>query len=168
MQVTEKQKQQLIDLNDSRVNEILELNPQLNKWYKVSNSKFMVYLTKYVGLNQCEGFYFGADSGEYKGFSDNLGFRYCVLATKQEIEQALIFEAKRRGFKEGVKFKDLHIGKEAIVDEVRYYDDSEDLRAGGYCIFYGGQWAEIIDEKAELKQEIKELEVKLKELREKL
>ncbi len=40
---------------------------------------------------------------------------------------------------------------------------------GNYAVFFkNGVWAEIIDEKAELKEEIKDLENKLKELREKL
>ena len=58
MNITEKQKRQLIDLNDSRVNEILNMTPELNKWYKATDSKFMIYLTKYKDDNKCEGFYF--------------------------------------------------------------------------------------------------------------
>ena len=45
MNITEKQKQQLIDLNDSRVNEILKLGLKVGKWYKKkSYGDLMFYL----------------------------------------------------------------------------------------------------------------------------
>ena len=155
MNITEKQKQQLIDLNDSRVNKILNIKLNLNKWYKDIDSKFMIYLTKYTDLNNCEGFYFDGTYGEYQGFDDNLGFHSCILATKQEIEQALTNEAKRQGF--GTSGNKFHFCKE-----------DNRLLIDGVEIFNNGQWAKITDEKSELKEEIKELRNKLKSLEEKL
>ena len=174
MKITKKQKQQLIDLNDSRVNEILNMTPELNKWYKATNSKFMIYLTKYKDDNKCEGFRFNT-TGEYKGFGYNLGLHDCVKSTHQEVEQALTYEAKRRGFKEGAKFKSLsENGKiRTVSDETGmfYYIKENSLTTStpkkewnnkhnvqsDPTIFKDGVWAEIIDEKSELKQEIKEL-----------
>ena len=182
MNITEKQKQQLIDLNDSRVNEILNIKPSLNKWYKVLDSNYMIYLTKYVDLDNCEGFYFAGSNGEYMGFCDDLGFHGCTLATEQEVGQVLTDEAKKRGFKQGVKFKCLitnEIG-EMIEDYLLMNgcfggDNSlesafkNDIING--VLFKDGVWAEIIDDKTELKQEIKELRreiMKFEELEEKV
>ena len=179
MNITEKQKQQLIDLNDSRVNEILNIKPSLNKWYKVLDSNYMIYLTKYVDLDNCEGFYFAGSNGEYMGFCDDLGFHGCTLATEQEVGQVLTDEAKKRGFKQGVKFKCL------ITNEIGEMMEDYLLMNGCFgrdnslesafkndfingVLFKNGVWAEIIDDKTELKQEIKELRNKLKSLEEKL
>ena len=179
MNITEEQLEKLKNLNDSRVNEILNMTPELNKWYKATDNKFMIYLTKYKDNNICEGFYFSGLNGKYMGFCDNLGFRRCILATKQEIEQALTNEAKRRGFKEGVKFKCLISAKVGILTEDYFiynssFGGSNSLESAfkndniNSVLFKDGVWAGNINKKAELKQEIKELEVKLQELREKL
>lgn len=179
MNITEEQLEQLKNLNNSRVNEILELTPELNKWYKATDSKFMIYLTKYVDLDNCEGFYFNKTGG-YKGFCNDLGFHDCVFATEQEIEEVLIDEAKRRGFKEGVKFKCLITNKigEMIEDCHLFngcFGGDNSLESAfkndniNGVLFKDGRWAEIVEDKAKLKQEIKELEVmKFKELEEKV
>ena len=89
--ITKEQKQKLINLNDSRVNEVLGvIEYKEGKWYKNPESKFMVLIKEIIDDNNCEGFYFSGLNGEYMGFCDDLGFRGCVLATKQEIEQALV------------------------------------------------------------------------------
>ena len=160
MNITEKQKQQLINLNYIRVNEILNIKPSLNKWYKVLDSNYMIYLTKYVDLGNCEGFYFAGSNGEYMGFCDDLSFHGCILATEQEIEQALTNEAKRRGFKEGIRVKlfDSMCDISTLNNgEFTYQKDYNrfGIRGGGSCnsfavLFKNGQWAEIIDDKTEL------------------
>lgn len=176
MNITEKQKQQLINLNDSRVNEILNMTPELNKWYKATDSKFMIYLTKHKDDNKCEGFYFSELNGEYIGFCDDLGFHRCILATKQQIEQALTNEAKRRGFENvgdlSITFVDGRNFKKGFFDtsdnKFRFCRGYNTILLDGVEIFNNGQWAKITDEKSELKEEIKELRRKLKSLEEKL
>ena len=160
MNITEEQLEKLKNLNDSRVNEILNMTPELNKWYKATDNKFMIYLTKYKDDNKCEGFYFSGLNGEYMGFCDNLGFRRCILATKQEIEQALTNEAKRRGFKEGIRvklFDSMYDISTLNNGEFTYQKDYNrfGIRGGDSCgsfavLFKDGQWAEIIDDKTEL------------------
>lgn len=167
MQITEKQKQQLIDLNDSRVNEILELVLEDNTWY--------IYETKSIQFNIKNGHGYGYSNSQ--GWVDKcewLRYPNCnglaKKATKQEVEEALIKEAKRRGYKNG-NYKCLSSRTIKVVD--RYFFDKDNrlwhgVKGVANLVFINGQWAEIIDEKAELKQEIKELEVKLQELRDKL
>ena len=173
MQITEKQKQQLIDLNDSRVNEILGFGLKFGEWYKKkSYGDLMFYFNGEFskrGYNPNYGL-------NYNGiFSDEIGvFEHEVNkyyeATHQEVEQALIKEAKRRGFKKGVEIYRFW----TWVNNVLIRNNNFELNAektlllDGYEIFYNGRWAEIIDEKAELKEEIKELRNKLKSLEEKL
>lgn len=79
-------------------------------------------------------------------------------------------EAKRRGFKKGVKVSRSWTNRKIvnIQDNNFRLDDINTLLLYGYEIFKDGVWAEIIDEKAELKEEIKELRKKLKSLEEKL
>ncbi len=80
------------------------------------------------------------------------------LATNEEVEQALIKEAKRRGFKEGVRFIDVRDGAELVVSEFALtYDLDEapynnELRVSIDDFYYGvifkeGKWAEIITKK---------------------
>lgn len=74
-----------------------------------------------------------------------------IEATKEEVEKALIKEAKRRGFKDGVKLKrsgintefdwDLKVNGDKIHLTLFYCLDSGD----GF-LFKDGKWAEIIEE----------------------
>ena len=158
MNITEKQQQQLIDLNDSRVNEILNLGLKVGEWYKKKDyGDLMFYFNgKYTNKNNVDNYGF-----DYNGiFQEVIGVHKHEVneyyeATKQEIEQALTNEAKRRGF-------------ETSENEFHFYKEDNTLLIDGVEIFNNGQWAEIIDEKAELKEEIKELRKKLKSLEEKL
>ena len=182
MNITEKQKQQLIDLNDSRVNEILNLGLKVGEWYKKKDyGDLMFYFNgKYTNKNNVDNYGF-----DYNGiFQEVIGVHKHEVneyyeATKQEIEQALTNEAKRRGFKQGVKFKCLITHKigEMIEDYLLMNgcfgrDNSlesafkNDIING--VLFKDGVWAEIIDDKSKLKEEIKELRRKLKSLEEKL
>ncbi len=88
------------------------------------------------------------------GFKFGIDFR---LATDKEIEEHLITEAKRRGFKDGVKYKypdKPHIGERKCVGKF-YVNSEKDLCDGeetgcSYIIYNNGSniWAEIIkDEK---------------------
>jgi len=88
-------------------------------------------------------------------------------ATKEEVETALINEAKRRGFKKGVKIKDVTF---LDIDYVRdnsfvYYPLINRLQSKA-VIFDNGTWAEIIKPKQMTKEEIEkelgyEIEIKL-------
>lgn len=178
MQITEKQKQQLIDLNDSRVNEILNLGLKVGEWYKDLNEKGLYYITE---IKEDRFYFLGFDvNGDWK-INDWYLTNKCVLskATKQEVKQALANEAKRRGFKKGVQFKCLIRSKVGVLTEDYFLYNGSFGRGNSlessfeYTIINGvlfkdGVWAEIIDDKAELKQEIKELRNKLKSLEEKL
>ena len=176
MNITEKQKQQLIDLNNSRVNEILNLGLKVGEWYKYNNCILNYRGVKDWGIIQAYGFV----GGDWV-YVDNFGNspEQWIKATEQEVGQVLTDEAKKRGFKQGVKFKCL------ITNEIGEMMEDYLLMNGCFgrgnslesafkndfingVLFKDGVWAEIIDDKTELKQEIKELRNKLKSLEEKL
>jgi len=76
-------------------------------------------------------------------------------ATDKEVESALIAEAKRRGFKEGVCINNTNLGwgisKARIgTDSISYQPDKDRLFASTLFIYEKGKWAEIIDEPKEI------------------
>ena len=159
MNITEEQLEQLKNLNNSRVNEILNLGLKVGEWYKDLNDKGLYYMTEIKE----DGFYFlGFDTiGDWE-VNDWYLTNNCVLskATKQEIEQALTNEAKRRGFKEGIRvklFDSMYDISTFNNGEFTYQKDYNrfGIRGGDSCgsfavLFKDGQWAEIIDDKTEL------------------
>lgn len=79
------------------------------------------------------------------------GSDYMRLATHEEVETALIEEAKRRGFKDGVRFKSAASGDEFTFNGKPKLCEKNSLVSFLGCIFINGKWAEIIEEP---KQEI--------------
>lgn len=76
-----------------------------------------------------------------------------IPATDKEVEEALIKEAKKRGFKKGVEFISLRESKEKVFfSSFWQMDYSKDLWVLGSksfngIIFKDGKWAEIIQPK---------------------
>jgi len=78
-------------------------------------------------------------------------------ATEKQVEEALIKEAKKRGFKRGAKFKGINrygVSSDVIwteTEDFELFTDQEGtiLCGGGNC-FANGKWAEIIEETKEL------------------
>lgn len=74
---------------------------------------------------------------------------FLTPATNKEVETALIAEAKRRGFKEGVEVEEpenvnnQETGK--ILNNCFVYENNR-LATGGLLVFKDGKWAEIIEE----------------------
>ena len=67
-------------------------------------------------------------------------------ATKEEVETALIAEAKRRGFKEGVKFyhsSEFQITGLTKITSNNYEFNGLELFLDGWTIFSNGNWATI-------------------------
>ena len=77
-------------------------------------------------------------------------------ANDEEVEQALIKEAKKRGFKEGVKY--ICEGFPVVLInflELTYYSGSGGYLTDGHggSIFNDGKWATIIEDKKEMTHE---------------
>ena len=165
--ITKEQKQKLINLNDSRVNEVLGvIEYKEGKWYKNPESKFMVLIKEIIDDNNCYGYYFCGSEGIYKGLSD-VGLSKCIEATNKEVEQKLIEEAKRRGYKNGSYECMVGIGTDEVDDDKFFYEDG--ILWNGVDgvvfdkIFDKGVWVEI---KNPIKEKIEKLKQELKELKE--
>jgi len=125
--------------------------------YKYKNSE--VHLVCFTSVQESKGYGFDL-SGWQNGTTwskNNLR-----LATEAEIEEALINEAKKRGFKEGVVFNSPngknHFNKEQEVIECEFIYTSHDnyltitktSKNHNGIIFKDGTWAEIIPTVTEL------------------
>lgn len=128
---------------------------------------------KWIGRFEKDVFEYGIGSDgkwfkkeiEKHNFNMSDGF---VVATNQEIETALIAEAKKRGFKRGVwanrsqemlnKYNTPSVKKEILIEqeEFEHGDILNELTLNGRLIFIQGIWAEIIPTitKSEAKKKI--------------
>ena len=140
----EKAKQDIQDKIDK-----LKSKPELNKWFKHKNNKhpeWIFYINEdfsSYGINSLGDWV----ESNHKGYLIHL-----EPATNEEVEAALIKEAKKRGFKKGVKFNG--ITNKSIVhrglvmplvfdSELNELTDDNDK---GWTIFRDGHWAEAMQE----------------------
>ncbi len=125
---------------------------EAGKWYK--HNEGVICCT---GEGAESSKYFNAyglnGSGEWMDKSDMWYKDYWTKkASNKEVEQALIKEAKRRGFKEGVKIKDARGGDIGIIRcNIRTGSHDQlivsESRQGHYLVLLSdGKWAEIIKE----------------------
>lgn len=121
-------------------------NLEAGKWYKQDKpyagvSQYLICVTEQddlgvIGYGICEGVWFT---------NGNAYFKDLILATTKEVEEALINEAKRRGFKEGVKFKSAATGNEfKLKGNISFNKEYNILQPDKGCIFENGKWAEIV------------------------
>ena len=101
----------------------------------------------------CYGF---STSGNWTTTFNNSGDFFiknrCRKATTQEIETALIKEAKKRGFKEGVEIKSLLSGSvcRARSGEFGYNEDYNTLSFFCTWIFKDGEWSDVVENSFEI------------------
>jgi len=111
------------------------------KWYKSSaDIEFLVYYQS-KGFDNY-GFW------EDQPYRDNLLFGDCWynmsrLATPEEVESALINEAKKRGFVQGVKYLSPLSKCRREFDGEMYFNHNN-LYEKGKSIFNNGKWATIL------------------------
>ena len=136
---------------------------EVGKWYKAINSQALCFIVSFPNRgikDECEVYGFDI-SGDWIGGENCYGsitneFR---KATDKEVEDALIKEAKKREFKEGVKYISLTTGDNVLINFKEHDDFAKDFYGSIYnnqlcachgTIFMGGKWAEIIEEKKEI------------------
>lgn len=92
-------------------------------------------------------------------------------ATPEEYEPRLFEEAKRMGYKEGVKVRCLISGDVSTIKATYFLSEINELfvhKSGneylGECIMSNGKWAKIIDDKAELRDTIARIKTELSTL----
>ena len=121
----------------------------VGKWYKIDSEDG--YLLNYSGTGTVFGFLNGNYSNNYN--FDKYHYDKAKPVTEKEVEEALIKEAKKRGFKEGVKYKNRLHSFGFINDSCwEFNGKSNYLGQRGnevnnlHFIFDEGKWAEIIKE----------------------
>ncbi len=133
-------------------------------WYKHPNGRHPNWLAYNDGG---DGYGFGTNGSWLDGYDGIVRYLHQIKAekaTRQEVEQRLIEEAKRRGFVEGAKydcvlseatnlnFTDAFNGH---VNKWQYDHKNQTLsKECNQYIFNKGKWAEIIDDKSEVIDEI--------------
>ena len=125
---------------------------EVGKWYKSIGGgfKYLLYLVSIDnGLDSCTAYGF-VDDEFYIETDINFDMKQ-VPATDKEVETALIKEAKKRGFKEGVRFNNAcktgeiaHGKNTGVVNKIRSNDCG--LFTSNQYIIFNGKWAEIIEE----------------------
>ena len=136
---------------------------EVGKWYKRNNDNKIWFLTEIK-----EGCSFGYGFN-YSGYWADLskGYNYSLdlmPATDKEVDQALIKEAKKKGFKEGDHVRCLNDGRIRVVTE--YHMSTPDweidvkggFNLGDITVMLDGVWATIIEtitkEQAEKAREV--------------
>lgn len=117
---------------------------EVGKWYRDSRDESNNILLSFKKDNLCFGFDLSNNYGEYYLYDKS----HIMPATEKEVEEALIKEAKKRGFKEGVdvKWSSLDNVWRKLHGEFIYCPDLNTLFLGTHSIFKDGEWAEIIEE----------------------
>lgn len=138
------------------------------KWYKdtYERSNLLVYITD-IKDDEIVGYGFGV-SGKWlapnrKFYSWNIhnAYSFLVEATDQEVEDALVKEAVRRGFKDNVIIDNSPLGfsHKRLHDEgenMFYTDGYLNIGHKGLAIFHEGKWAEVIEKPVDKFAELKE------------
>ncbi len=153
-------KDRLTDLQNQ-----LEEKPKFEEgWYYagIGGTKYLVYLFSENASGSYDGGYgFYLDKFTWMDWGTG-GSWSCIdrKATPQEVEEALIKEAKKRGFKEGVEFNEVDGGVNRGLDQLNgkvgtagFETIDGGLHVLGYnkwCVFKDGKWAEIIENKITL------------------
>ena len=142
------------------------------KWYKSSTDiEFLVYYQS----NGFDNYGFWKD----QPYKDNLVFGDCWynmsrLATDEEVSAALINEAKKRGYKGGIKLSPLESCSNAIdtekedvysyIPKVSHYIGNR-LQLNGTGIYQDGKWAEILPQEKTVVPMAKALKIIAKKMK---
>jgi|GEM_PF-4342517 len=149
---------------------------EVGKWYTgldhILGANFIGYITE---IKDGRFFYYGFNCcGDWKDKDYYSNFKSIREAAKEEVEERLIQEFNKKYLNFGVKC--LHYADNCTdISKIErlYYDENDnclryDLPNGVGCAFDSGKWAEIIDEKAEIKETIARLQKEIETLKKQL
>lgn len=146
-----KKLQEAIDTLQSQLDELKqEPKFEVGKWYCEIESPNNIIYYKGGGLEDygtCYGVWDDLWGTEFALFPELYNLR---PATEEEVEQALIKEAKNRGFKDGVvvdEVGDNCKGEVKILgNDPDLFSNNKKLMIGKAIVFNNGKWAKIIEE----------------------
>jgi len=141
-----------------------------NKWYRNKEYDNLVF---YKSDNQ-DNYGFGYGSVD-PIWLNTLKFNHELTwlpASEEEVKEALMEEAKRRGYTIGTKIKRDHFPHNKLrveIDKLSFLYDRNRLEMGGYSIYEKGKWAEIISNPNEkILERIATIEKELEQLKREL
>ena len=128
---------------------------KVGDWVKTVNGAIFRIQKKKVKLDTTNMFY-GYGFGAFKNVWDENYYAHeglCTLATDKEVEEALIKEAKRRGFKKGVRVDKVNLSDDYNPNNELKEDtiNTNELLSHGYLwvssilIYDDGKWATIVE-----------------------
>jgi hypothetical protein len=125
---------------------------EVGKWYRDTTDKHaLIFVNK---INDCEKNYGFGRGGYWINSYDipNTPIGKYNIATDEEVEETLIKEAKRRGFRKGCVMKHNQeaypsLGEHEFIrdNDFSYSASGNDLTIYGWEIFGGGKWATIVE-----------------------
>lgn len=130
----------------------VEKTLEVGKWYKYKNSKTaLVFINKPLLNNATIGFGINGSGGWTDNFHYYENDKHRLFeATHEEVETALIKEAEKKGFKEGVKYHypyKPYIPQRIIEAVFKFHKEDNTLTNNNCILFKDGIWvAEIIEE----------------------
>lgn len=147
----------------------------VGRWYKYTPKGNIIYCSKIGHDGTLYGY--GFIAGQFEIYEDeksgycmcnSVSTEYLIEATHEEVENALTTEAKKRGYKKGVRVKN-HQG-ERILDEldIEFMDKPNGIfnkQDAGVWIFMDGIWTEIIPEEKTVITKEKALKILAKKLK---
>lgn len=125
---------------------------EAGKWYNINHGKWLMFVTGLRHGNTVVGYGFDFD-GNWRDDSTLWGTNGAAEATPEEVEQALIAEAKRRynrgdilekNHEDFARGKRSFGGDEFAFENNTLYVNGTDARNYYYAIFKDGQWASVI------------------------
>jgi hypothetical protein len=114
----------------------------VGNWYRYADSENILLCLQKENNNSVNGFGFDSESNWCKSRSwITTGL---IPTTDKEVAIALFAEAKKRGYKEGVKIEFFSTEEQQIIgsDSIRYF--KRKVYIEGCCVFDNGKWATII------------------------
>jgi len=142
--------------------EVFKSELEVNRWYK-ADSGGLWFIEKLLDNGSEISYGFGSTGNFYESSKRCKSLNY-TLATESEVKEALINEAKKRGFKEGVSidnsnlnYNDCGVGNIISKNVGFYYQKDNTLwikstsdYSANRCIFKNGTWATILPTVTEL------------------
>lgn len=128
-----------------------ETELEVGKWYKTSSGNLFNYMGrsgKHINPDLVYGFTNKSIDWVYEYDVTICNDKGLKPATKEEVEQALIAEAKKRGFKKGETVKyPCGNGSSVFLDGFKheYREYSNTFYFYNLLVFEKGKWAEIIE-----------------------
>tara|TARA_R110002051_G_scaffold170813_1_gene241353 strand:- start:276 stop:1088 length:813 start_codon:yes stop_codon:yes gene_type:complete len=118
---------------------------QVGKWYKHKSHKMLINIAN-IEKEKAYGF---DTRGRWTNLSDGWGFTDVIEATEKEVESALLKEAEKRGFIEGVTVKSVNSTSHIFILKDFWHIDSDGAiwfngRKQNGTIYKNGKWAEIV------------------------